>query len=333
MQTREYMTSILHSGERGRWLDHQRQTYSRRYGMFRRMQDLLRYDARYRLILMEELFRRFDIPFERQKVYELGFGTGSLLLRFDTSCALHGAELSESAIRGLASDPRAREYRELRLLPTRDDGAPSFPDRDYDIVLASHVLEHVPDDREALAALHGHMRNGGVALIFLPLERPRHNPDHARTYTAAGFTRLLREVGLEPVYVEENFRYASHLVQIINWPSRRRVPILGMCVELLKTLLLALPPTGLVRLVEAPLARLGVSPRQLMVLARKSQRRTIGGATGGSSSANLPHSLRYRLAYDQTLCTPVHSALTKAVQSRLRRWLKSVAGLTRRQAP
>jgi len=264
------MANTVSIDDRARWLTHQRKTYARRYRAFRGLHDLLRYDARYRLLLMEDLFRHFDIPFEHQKVYELGFGTGSLLLRFDTSSTLHGAELSESAIAALRADPRAADYHELKLVSTGDDGSPRFPEQDYDIVLASHVLEHVPDDREALMALHAHLRPGGVALLFLPLERPRHNPDHARTYTAAGFTRLLREVGLEPIHVEENFRYASHLVQLVNWPSRRRVPVLGVLVEVIKSLLLALPPTGFVRLVEQPLRRLHVAPRQLMVLARKS---------------------------------------------------------------
>jgi hypothetical protein len=34
---------------------------------------------------------------------------------------------------------------------------------------------------------------------------------------------------------------------------------------------------------------------------------------------SLPHALRYRLAYDHTLCTAVHRALTRALGSRLRR--------------
>jgi hypothetical protein len=34
---------------------------------------------------------------------------------------------------------------------------------------------------------------------------------------------------------------------------------------------------------------------------------------------SLPHALRYRLAYDQKLCTAVHRALTRALRSRLRR--------------
>ena len=257
--------------DRQAWLSGQRRVYAKRYGCLRQAHDLLRYDARYRLFLLETLFRRFDIPFERQRVFELGFGTGSLLLRFDHTSTLHGSELSEGAVRALSQDARVRHYREVELVASADDGAPRFPGSDYDVILASHVIEHVPDDRETLTELLAHLRPGGHAVFFLPLERPRHNPDHARTYTAAGFSRLLREVGFELRCVEENFRYASHWVQVINWPSRARIPLLGTLVEVIKTTLLALPPTSVVRLVEQPLERLHVAPYQLMVLARRAE--------------------------------------------------------------
>jgi SAM-dependent methyltransferase len=263
---------MLHSSPtaRAHWARRQRQLYAQRYARFRRLHDLLRYDARYRLLLMEEVFRAFDIPFERQRVFELGFGTGSLLLRFDSTCSVYGSEISESAVRGLAADPRLRAYREAELRLSAADGSPVFPDTEYDVTIASHVLEHVPDDEATLRQLAAHTRERGYGLFFLPLERPGHNPDHARTYTAAGFTRLLSISGWEPLHVSENFRYASHFVQIINWPSRARIPVLGPVVEALKTLALALPPTTFVRLVEEPLAKLHVAPYQLMVLARKS---------------------------------------------------------------
>lgn len=258
--------------DRQAWLSGQRRVYAERYRHLRQVHDLLRYDARYRLFLLEQLFRRFDIPFERQRVFELGFGTGSLLLRFDHTSCLHGSELSQSAVETLAQDARIKHYREVVLVPSHGDGSPCFPDHDYDVILASHVIEHVPDDRETLAQLLAHLKPGGHAVFFLPLERPRHNPDHARTYTAAGFTRLLREVGFEPLFVEENFRYASHWVQVVNWPSRRRIPLLGTAVEVVKTTLLALAPTSVVRLVERPLERLQVAPYQLLVLAKRPDR-------------------------------------------------------------
>jgi SAM-dependent methyltransferase len=248
---------------------HQRRVYDRRYAHLRKLHDLLRYDARYRLLLMEEAFRAHDIPFERQRVYELGFGTGSLLLRFDATSSLHGGEISASAVQALAADPRVAAYRDARFGLCAADGTPPFFARDYDVVIASHVLEHVPDDLAMLELLAAHTRVGGHGLFFLPLERPRHNPDHARTYTRAGFCKLLRAAGYEPVHVSENFRYASHFVQLVNWPSRRRLPVLGPLVEALKSGLLALAPTGFIRLVEEPLERLHVRPYQLMVLARR----------------------------------------------------------------
>jgi SAM-dependent methyltransferase len=273
------------SEDKADWAERQRKLYAQRYVHFRALHDLLRYDARYRMLLMEEVFRKYDIPFEHQRVYELGFGTGSLLLRFDTTCMLHGAEISESAISGLSGDPRIAAYQEARFSACDSDGSPSFPDANYDVVIASHVLEHVPDDRHALSLLHRHTRDGGHGLFFLPLERPRHNPDHARTYTSAGFTRLLRATGWERLSVSENFRYASHLVQVINWPSRRRIPLLGHAVEALKTLMLALPPTTFVRLVEEPLEKLHVAPYQLMVLAKKSAARATQPARSTDAAA------------------------------------------------
>lgn len=258
-------------GSHDAWTARQKQLYARRYRHFRALHDWLRYDARYRLFLMEELFRAHDIPFERQRVFELGFGSGSLLMRFDTTSTLHGSEISESAVTALQSDPRTRAYHEVRLQRALPSGAPSFPGREYDVVIASHVLEHVADDLASLKSLAEHTRPGGYGLFFLPLERPRHNPDHARTYTKAGFERLLQQAGFTPLTSSENFRYASHVVQVVNWPSRARVPVLGTLVEALKTLALASVPTTCVRLVEAPLARLHVAPYQLMVLAQKAE--------------------------------------------------------------
>jgi SAM-dependent methyltransferase len=253
---------------------YQRDLYAERYAYLRQAYDFFRYDARYRLQLMEETFRAHDIPFERQRVFELGFGTGSLLLRFDVTSTLHGCEISTSAVRELTRDPRVQAYRDPRFLLSQADGMPRFPGSDYDVVIASHVLEHVPDDRAVLDQLAERTKSGGWGLFFLPLERPRHNPDHARVYTAAGFCQLLRETGFEPVVVDENFRFASHFVQLINWPSRARIPVLGTLVEVTKSAALAMMPTELVGVFEQPLARLHVLPMQLMVLARRTPRRS-----------------------------------------------------------
>jgi SAM-dependent methyltransferase len=74
-----------------------------------------------------------------------------------------------------------------------------FPDGSQDAVLASHILEHVPDYRKVLADWYRVIKIGGYLVIFVPhrylYERradlpSRWNGDHRRFYTA---TSLLAE--------------------------------------------------------------------------------------------------------------------------------------------
>jgi SAM-dependent methyltransferase len=59
-------------------------------------------------------------------------------------------------------DPRRADVQaDLRKLP--------FDDNSYDFVYASHVLEHVDDDRRALAEIVRVLRPGGVAILPVPI--------------------------------------------------------------------------------------------------------------------------------------------------------------------
>ncbi|MPY76081.1 MAG: methyltransferase domain-containing protein [Alphaproteobacteria bacterium] len=49
----------------------------------------------------------------------------------------------------------------------------AFPDRCFDLVICSHVLEHVTDDRKALAEMARVLRPGGRAMILVPLDLRR----------------------------------------------------------------------------------------------------------------------------------------------------------------
>jgi SAM-dependent methyltransferase len=53
---------------------------------------------------------------------------------------------------------------DLRLDVTHMD----LPDSSFDLILCSHVLEHVPDDREAMGELRRVLRDGGQALVLVP---------------------------------------------------------------------------------------------------------------------------------------------------------------------
>jgi SAM-dependent methyltransferase len=52
-----------------------------------------------------------------------------------------------------------------------------LPDASYDVVMANHVLEHIPDDAAAMRELFRLLKPGGLALLTVPL-----NPSRRQTY-------------------------------------------------------------------------------------------------------------------------------------------------------
>ncbi len=90
-----------------------------------------------------------------------------------------------------------------------------LPDASVDLVVCSHVLEHVEDDRGAMAEMARVLRPGGAAVLLVPLaiggptledpaivtpeERRRayYQEDHLRLYGDEDFADRLRAAGLE----------------------------------------------------------------------------------------------------------------------------------------
>ncbi|HEX5755159.1 MAG TPA: methyltransferase domain-containing protein [Arenimonas sp.] len=89
-----------------------------------------------------------------------------------------------------------------------------FADASYDLLICSHVLEHVPDDRQAMRELARILKPGGVGILMAPIivglahsvedpavtdaaERWRlfGQGDHVRLYARDDFVRRLEESG------------------------------------------------------------------------------------------------------------------------------------------
>ncbi|TAK69167.1 MAG: class I SAM-dependent methyltransferase [Actinomycetota bacterium] len=114
-----------------------------------------------------------------------------------------------------------------------DITAIDFPDDSFDVILCSHVLEHVTDDRVAMAEFARILRPAGWAVLNVPCdpnrteiyedasivdpaERAKHfgQRDHVRWYTVDGFAARLTESGftveVDPMdfTAEQRARYA-----------------------------------------------------------------------------------------------------------------------------
>jgi SAM-dependent methyltransferase len=101
----------------------------------------------------------------------------------------------------------ARDHFDIQDIP--------YPDASADAILCNHVLEHIPDDRAAIAGLHRILKPGGWAILMVPIGRgvahtfsdpavttPEQRlatygqEDHVRLY-GADYPDRLREAGFD----------------------------------------------------------------------------------------------------------------------------------------
>jgi SAM-dependent methyltransferase len=160
----------------------------------------------------------------------LGLTAGDLLLDVGCGFGRHAYEAAKRGARVVAFDYAEAELKEVRntfgamatagevgdasLAGTVQGDATRLPfaDATFDRVIASEVLEHVPDDDEALRELARVLRPGGVIAATVPAWHPEqvcwrlsdeyHAPfvpgGHVRIYRAGQLRDKLRAAGVEP---------------------------------------------------------------------------------------------------------------------------------------
>ena len=128
------------------------------------------------------------------RLVELGCGTGNVL----QSLGRFGEAI------GVEYDAQLREHGRAAGLDIRAGALPDdlpLPDAEADAVLLLDVIEHLDDDRAALAAARRLVRPGGVVVVTVPAYAwlwSGHDValGHRRRYTARALRRLLADAGL-----------------------------------------------------------------------------------------------------------------------------------------
>jgi SAM-dependent methyltransferase len=118
------------------------------------------YRARRQVIA--ELIRREVRPPSDSRILELGCGTGHNLAMLSGFGHVDGLELDEEA-RALSEKRLGREIMSAPLPELA-----GVPDRGYDLIGAFDVIEHIADDRAALASIATKLKRGGKFVMTVP---------------------------------------------------------------------------------------------------------------------------------------------------------------------
>ena len=148
-----------------------------------------------RHILASLIEREVRLPPDAE-ILEIGCGTGHNLKMLGRYGALEAVELDEDA-RALATKRLGRPVRAGKL----PDIAFQF-DKTFDLITLLDVLEHIPNDGAALAAIFRLLKPGGKLLLTVPANPwmwSAHDTvhHHYRRYRKREIAALGREAGLE----------------------------------------------------------------------------------------------------------------------------------------
>jgi len=123
----------------------------------------------------------------RDTVLEVGFGYGTNLLVFQRSgCGyIAGVELAQRVV--VLADryfrPRVKRVSfKTALVPPLP-----FAGREFDIVVCSHVLEHIDEESTLLSEVNRLLKPEGQLLVLVPINELTVDPRHCRPYSAVVF--------------------------------------------------------------------------------------------------------------------------------------------------
>lgn len=141
-----------------------------------------------------KIFRKIThkVSFQGKSVLEIGFGTGSLIpYLLSKGAKYYGTEISKSAI--IMAKKRYKDEVKLELIKKTEI---PFNKIRFDIIILSHVLEHIKEEACLLKKCSNILNKEGLIILGVPCCETSENELHYRLYNESGIRTLLSQFHL-----------------------------------------------------------------------------------------------------------------------------------------
>ena len=244
---------------------------------------LFRYDTQVKKKTCLRLIRQGGKTLRGQKVLEYGYGSGAVLFSFDRSCEIHGIEISDTAIRAAEGRAARRGYENFSFRHPSDEFL--LDEGSVDIIIASHVLEHVPSDIELLDEIRRLLKPDGIAVILVPINEKFADPKHVRHYATESLINVVRSQGFTPQCVLENELIFHVVERFYALEYNKKWKVIGPLIVALFNIPTALLPLVVCHAIDGLFRIMGRKPKQVgIVVKRADSSSSCSGtvsATGG----------------------------------------------------
>lgn len=230
-----------------------------------------RYDTQIKKKTCLALLKKLNIDWSNKRIFEIGFGSGDILFSFPRSCELFGVELSASAVEQARTRAAKKGYTRYAFSLLDNSSSLSLPDHTVDLVIASHVLEHVPDEHETLREVSRVLKVGGVFVVLIPINERFADPHHVRKFSFESCKSLCEQQGFSFLFGFQN-ELIFYMVEKFYWNRTKKVWGIGAnAIRVLFNLLTAPLPFWIYRLLDGILEKVtGLPPRQAGLIFRRS---------------------------------------------------------------
>ncbi len=212
---------------------------------------------------------------ENLTVFDMGFGSGSMLFVFKRATTITGVELSKIAVEQAKIIAGKDKCKSSKFGIVQNDGSYSKEwISEYDDVIVSYVLEHHEDPVPAFRLLKSLNKPDGWACIFVPVnENPGDELNHFFLFTEQLLQEKLEAEGLEIVSIWSRQTLMWLLVPLFEVKQQNSCLIVSVFSKIINALLSPLQHVVL-RLFDRGLAIFTTRNTRCFALARKTIRPT-----------------------------------------------------------